>query len=287
MKDEIYSLKPEDFPSLLSEITDPPKTLYYRGTLPNWDSYKFLTVVGSRKYSEYGKKACQKLIAGLRNYPIVIISGLAIGIDAIAHEAALENNLTTIAVPGSGIRDDVLYPRYNSILAKKIIKAGGLVMSEFEPDTKAALWTFPKRNRIMAGLSHAILLVEAEEKSGTLITGRLAMEYNRDVLAVPGSIFSPSSRGTNRFLQDGARIITKSEDILHILGFEENENQKQLPDSLSPDEKIILETLIDGSTKDDLCASLQKDPSDVLMILSLLEIKGFIKEELGVIRKLV
>ncbi len=287
MKDEIYILSKANFPPLLSEITDPPKTLYYRGTLPNWNSYKFLTVVGSRKYSEYGKMACQKLIAGLRDYPIVIISGLAIGIDAIAHEAALENGLSTIAIPGSGVKDDVLYPRYNSLLAKKIIKAGGLVMSEFEPDTKAALYTFPKRNRIMAGLSHAILLVEAEEKSGTLITGRLAMEYNRDVLAVPGSIFSPSSRGTNRFLQDGARIITKSEDILHILGFEKNEEQIELPNDLSIDEKLILETLIDGTTKDDLCASFEKDTGDILMVLSLLEMKGLIKEELGKLRKLV
>ena len=184
-------------PSLLREIPDPPKKLYVRGELPSHDEYKFLTVIGSRKFSIYGKQVCEHLIRGLAGYPIVIVSGLALGMDTIAHRAAIENNLKTLAVPGSGLDDKVIYPATNQPLAREILKHGGCLVSEFEPDFKATRWSFPQRNRTMAGISHAVLVIEAENISGTRITARLATDYNREVFAIPGSIFSPVSGGTN------------------------------------------------------------------------------------------
>ena len=147
-----------EFPALLREIPDPPEQLFIRGTYPSED-YIFLCVVGSRKYTPYGKSACQSLLSGLRGYPIAIVSGLALGIDAIAHEAALTAGLPTVAVPGSGLQDSVLYPRTNFGLAQRILKAGGALLSEFPPEHEARPENFPQRNRIMAGLSHATLVI--------------------------------------------------------------------------------------------------------------------------------
>src|SRR3989344_5703207 len=172
MADELKSLSPQEFPPLLREISDPPKQLYLRGEMPSFEK-KWLAVVGSRAMTTYGKQACKYLLEGLRGYPIVIVSGLAYGVDAEAHKAALDAGLTTVAVPGSGLDWDVLYPRANVGLAREILKAGGALLSEFKPEQKAADYTFPQRNRIMAGLSHATLVIEAKEKSGSLITAKL------------------------------------------------------------------------------------------------------------------
>jgi len=140
-------------PKLLQEIPDTPKKLYMIGEFPDQEKNIFLTVIGSRKFTSYGKSVCEKLIAGLAGYPIVIVSGLALGMDGIAHRAALENNLTTIAIPGSGLDESVLYPASHKNLARDILKNGGCLISELEPQQKAAPWTFPQRNRIMAGLT--------------------------------------------------------------------------------------------------------------------------------------
>ena len=168
----------------LLEIPEPPKQLYIEGTLPPPNTV-LLAVVGSRKYSSYGREACEELIAGLAGSPISIVSGLAIGMDTIAHKAALGAGLHTIAFPGSGLDRKVLHPRSNIHLAGQIVKSGGALVSEYEPTFPAAVYTFPRRNRIMAGLVKAVLVIEAGEKSGTRITARLATEYNREVLAVP------------------------------------------------------------------------------------------------------
>jgi len=209
----------KEFPELLREIPDRPVLLYKKGELPN-PSNKLLAVVGSRKYSEYGKKACERLIKDLSGFPVTIISGLALGIDSIAHRAAIDSNLQTIAIPGSGLNPEVIYPRSHKDLSEEIIKSGGGLISEFEPDVKGAPQNFPQRNRIIAGMSHATLIIEAKEKSGTLITARLAMEYNRDVLTIPGSIFEENSNGPNDLIRDGATPVTCAEDILEVLGFD-------------------------------------------------------------------
>ena len=225
--EDIYKLKPEQFPEGLNEIPQPPKTLYIRGNLPSEDMV-YLAVVGSRKYTSYGKDICEKLIRGLKGYPIVIVSGLAIGIDTIAHKAAIENNLTTISFPGSGLDNNILYPRANIKLAQEIVNKGGCLISEFEPNAISQLYFFPQRNRLMAGISKAVLIIEAEEKSGTIITARLTTEYNRDLLAVPGSVFSPNSKGTNRLIRQGATPITCAEDVLEALGFPKEKNEENL-----------------------------------------------------------
>ena len=189
----IRKLSEDEFPPRLLEIPEPPEHLWLAGA-PLSQETVHLAVVGSRKYSAYGKEACETIIAGLSGYDITIVSGLAIGIDTIAHESALSAGLRTIAVPGSGLDVKILYPRQNVRLAERILNEGGTLLSEFEPGFKATPYSFPMRNRIMAGLAQATLVVEAGEKSGTLITARLATDYNRDVLAIPGSMFSQMQR---------------------------------------------------------------------------------------------
>ncbi len=278
-----------DFSALLKEINDPPEFLYLEGKLPKDDEHKFLAVVGSRKYSRYGKEVCEELIRGLAGYPIVIVSGLALGIDAIAHQAALKNKLLTMAIPGSGLDRRVLHPFSNHRLADEITEAGGCLLSELEPEQPAGVHTFPRRNRIMAGLSHAVLIIEAGEKSGTLITARLAMEYNRDVLVVPGSIFSPGSRGANSLIRQGAMPVNKSEDILAALDFNTEEagieKQGRLFADLAPIEQKIVEILeSDSLPRDELIELAELPTAEANIILSTMEIKGIIREAMGEIR---
>lgn len=278
-------LAPKDFPPLLREINDPPKQLYIEGEYPPLDR-KFLCVVGSRKYTSYGKEACEKLIAGLAGLPVVIVSGLALGIDGIAHRAALSAGLTTIAVPGSGISPKVLYPSTHRRLAEEIQKAGGALLSEFEPEMRAATWSFPQRNRIMAGLSHAVLIIEAEKKSGSMITMRLAADYNRDVLALPGSIFSSASEGPHYLIRNGATPITSPEDLREALGFKKEESgdlAERFADC-SDEEIKILKILAEPMSRDELIQKSEMEAKDVSMILTLLELKGHIRESLGEIR---
>ncbi len=285
---EIKEISPENFPPLLKEIPSPPKKLYYRGTLPDWENNKFLAIVGSRKYSEYGKSACQKLIQGLRGYPVIIISGMALGMDALAHEFALSAGIKTIAIPGSGIHPNVIYPRTNFGLSERILKAGGLLLSEFEPNLKAAPYTFPQRNRIMAGMSHATFVIEAEKMSGTLITSRLATEYNRDVLTVPGSMFSTTSEGPHMLLKLGATPIRNSDDILEALHIETDKEKLDfgMPSDCSADEIKVLEILREPKSKEDLIFLINMPINEINTLLSVMEIKGLIKESLGEIRRI-
>ncbi|MEK7092061.1 MAG: DNA-processing protein DprA, partial [Patescibacteria group bacterium] len=222
-KTEIRKLAPEEFPEALGEMADPPKELYLEGTLPNPEEFIYLTVVGSRKLTRYGQDACEALIQGLTGQPVAIISGLAIGTDTVAHKAALAAGLPTVGIPGSGLDRSVLHPSSNSRLADQIVEQGGALLSELAPTAPAGIHTFPRRNRIMAGLAKAILIIEAGEKSGTLITARLALDYNREVGVVPGSIFSPQSAGTNQLIRSGATPITGSADLLELLGLKSDD----------------------------------------------------------------
>ena len=283
METSIRQLKQSEFPPLLNEIPDPPKQLFVRGTLPPLHT-KFLCIVGSRRHSPYGKDACETLIKELSGYNIAIISGLALGMDSIAHRAALGAGLTTIAIPGSGLSDSVLYPRTHRFLAHDILKEGGCLLSEFEPDFKATIYSFPQRNRIMAGMSHAVLIVEAGEKSGTLITSRLATEYNREVLTIPGSIFSKLSYGPHMLIRLGATPVTKGEDILEALGIEKNITPKQKLHNLSEHEKKVLQLLEHSMTRDKLLSELNLPISQANVLLSAMELKGLIVEKLGEFR---
>ena len=286
MADDLKLLSPQEFPPLLREISDPPKQLHLRGEMPSTD-HKWLAVVGSRAMTTYGKQAVRHLIEGLRGYPIVVVSGLAYGVDAEAHKAALEAGLATVAVPGSGLDWNVLYPRANVGLAREILKAGGALLSEFKPEQKATDYTFPQRNRIMAGLSHATLVVEAKEKSGSLITAKLVTEYNRELLVVPGSIFSAESKGTHQFLRLGATAVTSPEDILVALGIAKREGPAswaELRDDLSEDELRVFEIIHSPVSRDELIEELEIPITEANVLLSTMEIKGLIVEELGVVR---
>ena len=279
---EIQKLAPEAFPALLLEIPDAPHSLYMRGSLPTKDTL-FLAVVGSRKMSTYGKDACERIIAGLAGYPLSIVSGLAHGIDGVAHRAALNAGLHTVAIPGSGLNDDVLYPRAHYALARDILSAGGALISEEEPDFQARPESFPKRNRIMAGMSRATLVVEATTRSGTLITARLATDYNRDVLTIPGSVFSENTAGPHLLMKLGATPVREAGDVLEALSLEPATTARTY--TLSESEKSVLEKLTEPLPRDELIRILQAPVSETNALLLEMELKGLITETLGLIRK--
>ena len=276
-----------NIPEPLIHIPQPPKQLSIRGEFPDITKYTFLTVVGSRNYTNYGEDVCRTLIAGLSGYPIVIVSGLANGIDTIAHESALDSNLCTIAFPGSGLDDKALYPRNNFGLGMRILESGGALISEFKDTESGQSWMFPTRNRLMAGLSVATLVIEAEHKSGTRITAKLATEYNRDVFAVPGSIFSKKSEGTNELIKLGATPITCSQDILEALGFTVTETpMMNLFSQCSPQEELVLSHLSSPQQRGELIRNIGLPTHKVNILLSQMEIKGLIKEVGGEIRRI-
>ncbi len=278
----IRTMSEEEFPSLIREIPDPPQQLFCAGQLPPKE-HKLLAIVGARQFSEYGKSVCEHIIEGLRGYPISIVSGLALGIDSIAHRKALSVGLHTIAIPGSGLDKSVLYPRSHTGLAEEIVQSGGALISEFENTFRATPWAFPKRNRIMAGISHAVLVIEAEQKSGTLITSRLATEYNRDVCVVPGSIFSRTSEGPHMLLRLGATPITKSKDILEIFNLEEKSSSQTIL-NLTDEEQLIVKLLTHPLSRDELIRKSKIETWKINSIVSAMEMKGLIVESMGELR---
>jgi DNA processing protein len=281
----LYEIDPiATFPQL-AEIPEPPKKLFVRGSLDRIQDTILINVVGSRKNTSYGKEVCMSLIEGLKGYPITIVSGLAIGIDSIAHEAAMHAGLPTISFPGSGLDWHVLYPAIHRDMALRILQEGGALISEYEHDVRAAHWTFPRRNRLLAGMSAMTIVIEAEEKSGTLITARLATEYNRTVGAVPGPITKSTSVGANRLLRLGAVPITKSEDILIELNLIEG-SHRDADVILNIWEEKILALLDEPMTKEEIIEKLSLDESTASIVFSTLEIKGMTRETLGLIERM-
>jgi DNA processing protein len=277
----ITELLPQDFPAKLLEIPDPPAKLWLRGSLPA-DGTKLLTVVGSRALTRYGREACEMLIAGLVGYPISIVSGLALGADACAHRAALAAGLHTIAIPGSGLNNDAIGPITNRGLARDILEAGGALLSENEPEHIAHPYDFPSRNRIMVGLADAVLIIEAGPKSGTLITSRLASEYNRELLCVPHRIGDPHGFGAHLFMRLGAAVITEPKDILEALQIPvREESEARPPPILTENERAIYNLLEEPRTRDEVIRSAELSPSESLTILISLELKSAAKEEFG------
>lgn len=279
-------LSREDVPPPLLEIPEPPERLWMRGAWPP-AGHKRLAVVGSRALSPYGKEACARLIAGLAGYPVSIISGLALGADTAAHKAALSAGLHTIAVPGSGLGDEVIYPRSNARLAAEILEAGGALLSEHPDDYLARDYDFPSRNRIMVGLADAVLVIEAGERSGTLITARLTHEYNRDLLCVPHRIGDPHGFAAHLFIRLGAALISDPLHILDALGmppYMEVSDQRPLP-ILSATEKALYDLLEEPMPRDELLRAAQLPAHEALSALVTLELKGVLKEEYGCWRR--
>lgn len=190
---KVITFQDEDYPFLLKQIYNPPAILYVTGDLELCNLNKTLAVVGSRRSSMYIREILPKIIAGLRGSDITIVSGLAAGVDSCAHQAALDNNLKTIGVIGSGL--DYIYPSQNKTLYKKIAEGNGAVISEYFPEEEAATWKFPARNRIISGLSYGTLIAEAGLRSGALITARLTLEQNRELMCIPGLITNPNTQG--------------------------------------------------------------------------------------------
>lgn len=288
---KIKELMQEEYPFLLKQIRRLPEKMSMAGVLPPNDC-KYLCVIGARKNSNYGNETCRKLISGLAGYPIVIVSGLAIGIDSIAHDVAIKTGLKTIAFPGSGLSAEALYPSSRRTLAMEIINSGGTLISPFRDDQLGANWTFPTRNRLMAGASHATLIIEAKKKSGTLITADYATEFGRDVLAVPGSIFCDLSYGPHMLIRRGATPVTSSEDILEALGFKVargDEAQNPLPNfaemSLSPEEKNIIDYLrLEPLPPSELVEKLSVSPAKLSTVISGLELRGIVSEQDGIFK---
>ena len=292
-KREIKRLLREDYPYLLSRITQLPDFMEIIGDMPN-ETNKFLCVVGSRHHSQYGPDVCEKLIAGLSGYPIVIVSGLANGIDSIAHESALRARLPTIAFPGTGLSENILGQARNYNLGKRIVEAGGALISPFKREQNGDDWTYPVRNRIMAGISHATLIIEAGEKSGTLLTANDAAKFNRDLLVVPGSIFSPLSKGANGLLREGGIAVTTSEDIVEALGLEimtknsnaadiTNNNKSLFEKNYSKDEEEIIKILEAPMSRDELIEQVNLPAGYVNSLLVELELKEIIVEREGLL----
>lgn len=274
----------DDFPPLLREVPDAPARLYLRGALPE-EEYVPLAVVGSRRMSAYGKRMCERLVMELRGYPVAIISGLAIGLDSVAHETALAAGLPTVAVMPSGLADAVLYPARNQPLARRILAAGGALLSEYGPAERPARWTFLARNRIMAGLAKAALLIEASEKSGTLVTARLALDYNREVLAVPHPLESETGAGGNALIRSGATLVRSGADILEALGIRVEEASPQLRLDLSEDEERVYHALSEARERGELAQLCAMPQQRLNVALSLLLIKGAVRETLGKIAR--
>ncbi len=267
------SINDAAYPPALKEIHNAPRTLYVRGTLPARDALA-LAVVGTRTPSAYGKQITPGIVRELVRHGATIVSGLALGIDGIAHEATLASGGVTVAVLGSGIDDASIYPPSHKTLARRILESGGALISEYAPGTTPERFHFPERNRIIAGLSRGVLIIEAKEKSGALITATLALKENRDVFAVPGPITSEHSRGPNRLLREGAKAVLDAYDILEEYGIytaADTTNEQ----ALSENERAILKLLADGPRfADELSAATGRAPAELTTTLVALELAG-------------
>ncbi len=280
MATPIEQIASSDFPLSLREIADPPKSLYIQGKLPE-SEYTYLAVVGSRRMSAYGRRVCEQLVGGLVGQQVCIVSGLALGIDSIAHETALSAHLPTIAVLPSGLDPIAIYPAAHRSLAKRIVENDGALISEYKPEDKPKQWSFAARNRIVAGLCRATLVIEAPERSGALITARLALEYNREVLAVPHPLGSETGAGTNSLLRRGATLVRNSNDILESLGIDTEVQNVQTPKDLSPDEQTVYDCLSESPERGDLPQLSGLSAQRINVAVSMLVIKGIAREEMG------
>ncbi len=273
----VISCFDNDYPKLLKETYSPPIILFTRGNIELLKNKNLLSIVGTRKYSHYGKDVVKNMVSQISNQNITIVSGLAMGIDSLAHIEALKGVGSTIAVLGSAINQ--IYPTSNTELSKQI-EENGLIISEFPIDSKLAKENFPKRNRIIAGLSCATLVIEADEKSGALITANFAIDENREVLTIPGSIFNKNSIGTNNLIKQGAKLITSIEDVLEIYKITSNQvkSAKKKPIFESDTEKMIYELLENGPMSiDKIVISSRLNVNIVIASLTKMELSNLIE----------
>lgn len=267
------SLQNADYPDMLREIANPPKQLYTLGDLPKGVA---VAIVGSRKPTDYGRQVTYQLAGELAAAGIAIVSGLAYGIDSIAHEAALDAGGQTVAVLGHGL--DMIYPSAHRGLAKRILATGGALISEYESGIHPDKFTFPTRNRIISGLCQAVIVTEADAKSGSLITTDFAVEQNRTIMAVPGNITSARSAGPNNLLRQGATPVVGSADVMAAINYEIGDITSQPVGAKSQEEAAVLGLLqTGGKTTQDLIAGSGLSAAQFANIISLMEITGKVR----------
>lgn len=274
----LSSIQDKDYPSLLLQITDPPDLLFYQGILPEPDA-RFIAIVGSRRETRYGREQAFQIARGLATQGIIIVSGLARGIDTAAHEGALAAGGRTVGVLGSGIKR--MYPKENVGLASRMISSGGVVISEFAPKAEPLAYRFPFRNRVVSGLSHGVLLIEARENSGTLITVGHALAQSREVFCLPGQVDSPGSIVPHRMLREGARLVTCADDILEDMGWavKKGEQQIQMPIlDLTEEQRRLYDSLRDEPQGfNHLSHLMGLDVAQLNVLLTQMEMDGLIE----------
>ena len=274
---KVLTYNDPSYPSRLKEIYDYPPLLYVRGSLLPQDEW-CLAVVGTRRATVYGRQVTEEIVTDLAQSKITIVSGLAKGIDSVAHQAALAAGGRSIAVFACGL--DIVYPADNANLARQIIQQGSLI-SEYPLGTRPKADNFPRRNRIMSGLSLGVLITEADETSGAMITAHMALEQNREVFAIPGSILSPASRGTNHLIQEGAKLVRDYTDILEELNLMNVARQMEMREAIpaSDTESLLLKHLgAEPTHVDEVCRSSGLPISTVSSTLAMMELKGLVKQ---------
>ena len=272
---EIFQINLSDYNYLrdLPHIPDPPKKLFIRGKLPA-KRVKTVAIVGTRKPSAYGREIATKIASECAKNGIVVVSGLALGIDSIAHRAAIDSGGKTIAVLANGV--DKIYPRSHEDLGQKILQTNGAILSEYPNNTPARPWQFLARNRIVSGLADAVVIIEAASRSGTLSTANHALDQGKEIFAVPGNITSPLSAGCNQLIKNGANPLTSVEDLLDFLIPDRFEKQTQLFKGDTREENVILEFLSkNGTTSSDVIIKQTKlSASEFNQAITMLELKG-------------
>ena len=265
------------FPARLKEIYDRPALIFVKGEIKPEDEW-CLAVVGTRQPTIYGRQVAEEMASGLAKNQITVVSGLAKGIDAISHQSAISAGGRTLAVVGGGL--DTIYPAENTALSRQILEHGALI-SEYPPGTRPRPENFPRRNRILSGLCLGVLIIEAAETSGALITAQFAIEQNRDVFAVPGSILSTASRGTNKLIQEGAKCVTRPGDILEELNLTAVARQVEMKEVIpaTRTEGVLLEHLgAEPLHIDELCRSCSLPAHTVSGTLAIMELKGMVRQ---------
>ena len=274
---EIFQINLSDYNYLrdLPHIPDPPKKLFIRGKLPA-KRVKTVAIVGTRKPSAYGREIATKIASECAKNGIVVVSGLALGIDSIAHRAAIDSGGKTIAVLANGV--DKIYPRSHEDLGQKILQTNGAILSEYPNNTPARPWQFLARNRIVSGLADAVVIIEAASRSGTLSTANHALDQGKEIFAVPGNITSPLSAGCNQLIKNGANPLTSVEDLLDFLIPDRFEKQTQLFKGDTREENVILEFLSkNGTTSSDVIIKQTKlSASEFNQAITMLELKGLV-----------
>ena len=277
MNYDFITINDDIYPECLKEISDPPEKLYYKGNLELLKSERMIAVVGTRNPSSYGKLCCEYMIKKMSKANITIVSGFAKGIDSIAHKTSLLTGTKTIAIIASGL--DIVYPASNLSLYKEI-EEKGLILTEYEAGTKPFKGNFPQRNRIIAALSKGVIVVESKDRGGSLITADLALEYNRDVYAIPGDIFSEYSKGCNNLIRDAkAKSLSNIKELLEDYNWESKEEVNNL--NLSKNQKLILDSLSSEKNLDRILEETKIEETEILSELITLEIMGLIKSIAG------